>query len=799
MNPKRFRRFGLVTLLSLFGASTVLALWAVVAIGAWSAYSDTYAKAERMARRLALTLDQNLQARLGLIEHGLDHIAAGTDPVTTVPPDTTVWLRIDRHGPRVIGRPALALGDLRALVTLAETACADAGTQRLRAVPPWVPPGDGHKRLPLVRCGDHGATAGSATALALTEHDVLARLFTDLSVGGGLGAAAWLPGGIPWIRAGMAAGNDRPTPEVRQAVARLSAMGDISVFAVHVTRDSSEHLTVIRALETASLVVTIGLELDDVFVDWRQATQSNAAAAAALTLVVVLLTSLLIRRIIRERGYVSSLQHSEEKLRLAHQLGKLGHFEQSLDTGRLEWSASLYEIWGRDPQHFIPTVESLLEQVHPDDRALAEAEFQRPSSYYEFRITGSDGSVRHLATHGVVEPTADQSRSRYFGVTQDISERREREFDLISAVQQTRLLVSALEAIPTAIAISDPHLPDRPIVFVNRAFLETTGYDADEVIGRNSRFLEGPQTDPDTLAKLREAIAERRSIRLELITYRKTGDMFWSELATEPVYNDDGELVAFVSALKDITREHEHQTRLRQFQKMEALGQLAGGLAHELNNLLQPVMTFSQMSMRALPSGSRLWQYQQSILESSRRAREIIRNILTFAQGGAPKNDVVDLIETIQSVTKFATDLIPSTVTIHPSLAVASVKSRVNATELFQVLLNLLSNAADAMEQHGDIYVSIELRCLPAAEATVLQLSPGPFAVISVRDTGHGMDQATRARIFEPFYTTKPVGHGTGLGLSIAYGIVRRWDGTITVDSAVGHGTLFRVIIPVMT
>lgn len=523
------------------------------------------------------------------------------------------------------------------------------------------------------------------------------------------------------------------------------------------------------------------------------------AACLGGSVAILVMTGLLFCRTLKEQKATRALQVSEGRVSATEKLSDIGHCTYNFETHRFHCSDGLFNIWGRPIELDHPTIDEWVASIHPEDREEAVRSFHQGETIREYRIIRGDGAVRHVRVVSFLERSWDGQPLRRYGVAEDISHRRDREFDLISAIQQTRLLAAALEANPSGTVIIDPNVPTLPIIYVNQAFTEITGYGVEEAIGRSPRFLLGEKSDWAAVREIWNAVRGNRRTWVEMICYRRNGDPFWNEVTVAPVFSDEETLVAFVGAIKDTSNEKKHQERLRQFQKLEALGQMAGGIAHELNNLLQPVMTFSNLTMKGLPEGAKHWEYQRSILESSRRAREIIRNILTFAHGGEPRNEAADLVAVARSAVRFARDALPSTVSIADRMGDRRLPAFFNQTELFQVLLNFFNNGAYAMDHRGSMDVAAEATAIDEADGTTLGLTPGTYAVFTVRDEGCGMDPGTAARIFEPFYTTKPVGQGTGLGLSIAYGIVRRWHGTITVDSALGKGTTFRIFIPIQT
>jgi PAS domain S-box-containing protein len=360
---------------------------------------------------------------------------------------------------------------------------------------------------------------------------------------------------------------------------------------------------------------------------------------------------------------------------------------------------------------------------------------------------------------------------------------------LRQARRTERLLRAAVQASPVNLTISDARKPDLPLTFVNEAFCRTTGYAYDEVIGTNCRFLQGPDTDPDAVRRLREAIPAGRAISVELLNYRKSGEPFWNYLNVAPVFDADGTITAYVGVQHDTTAERRAADAERQRQKLEALGRLAGGVAHEINNLLQPALAFPELIADALPQGATEERQWLAMIEShGLQARGIVRDILSFARADTATLRPLAITPAVSAALDFVGGVLAPSIQLVRAGALADGRPLGQVLcepgELRQVLANLVANAAYAMEMRGTVIVALDRA---AGDAAVH---------LEITDTGPGMPPDVRARVFEPFFTTKGVGEGTGLGLSIVYGIVQRWGGRIELDSAPGAGTRVRIALP---
>jgi signal transduction histidine kinase len=246
----------------------------------------------------------------------------------------------------------------------------------------------------------------------------------------------------------------------------------------------------------------------------------------------------------------------------------------------------------------------------------------------------------------------------------------------------------------------------------------------------------------------------------------------------------------------DVTQARLHEAAEREREKLASLGQLAGGVAHELNNLLQPALTFPELVRDRLPADdTESREDLETVLDGARKARDIVRNILLYARKQEAILVPLDLGSEVHTALAFVRNVLPPGITLIEENLHDGVTVAANKTQLTQVLTNLVINAGHAMNGRGIVTVALHA-ARPGADQT-LGIEPGHFYVaVTVTDNGSGMDEATQARIFEPFFTTKPLGEGTGLGLSVAYGILRSWNGAITVASAPGNGTTFTLYIP---
>lgn len=363
------------------------------------------------------------------------------------------------------------------------------------------------------------------------------------------------------------------------------------------------------------------------------------------------------------------------------------------------------------------------------------------------------------------------------------------------------MILAAVRGSDFGVTIADATLPDLPLVYANKAFERLTGYSFDEIVGRNCRFLQGPETSKKAVDRLREAIQNEQPITTLLLNYRKDRSKFWNRLQLTPIHDSDGALRAYMSVQIDITKDVSYTTVDHERQKVETLGRLAGGVAHELNNALQPIILMAETLRDEMPeAGDDLRPCVDSILEHAHFAKEVVAGVLTFARREQTKTDAFDLQEIVAEVIAFASEFLPSGVRVEEPNVGAGLKSieaaviNVNRAAFAQLFTNMFKNASDAMQGDGRIDVALDVRDLEGEAAALCDLEPGRYAVIDVSDSGPGIPPENLIRVFDPFFTTKRPGEGTGLGLSTAYGIARGWAGTITAAS--NGGAHFTIYIP---
>ncbi len=412
------------------------------------------------------------------------------------------------------------------------------------------------------------------------------------------------------------------------------------------------------------------------------------------------------------------------------------------------------------------------------------------SSVYRKEYVTRDG--RRIPVELSVYLTKDESGelSGMWGLVRDVSDKQ-------SVQELNDRLVAAVEHAAEAIVVSDL---DANILYVNPAFEKITGYSRSEVLGKNPRILQSGNTPVERYDQMWSTLRRGEVWQGVLINKRKDGSEYQEEASISPVRNAEGKVVSYVALKRDISRELELEEQLRQSQKMEAVGKLAGGVAHDFNNLLMVMMTAAEFAMEDAPDGSEIGTEIETILDASRKASALTRQLLAFSRRQSIVPREIDLNDLVLELQKMLGRLIGEDIKLAMETSGDPCRVKADPGQIEQVIVNLAVNARDAMPNGGHLTIGVShvtmTEDLQARFVTPVTNGHKRFAVISIEDTGEGMDEATRQQVFEPFFTTKEKGRGTGLGLSTVYGIVRQHDGQILVDSHLDVGTVFRVFLP---
>ena len=386
----------------------------------------------------------------------------------------------------------------------------------------------------------------------------------------------------------------------------------------------------------------------------------------------------------------------------------------------------------------------------------------------------------------------DLSKGVTFSVT-DITHKKKIE-------AESQKLTLAIEQSMDAFVITDK---DGSIEYVNPAFVRITGYTLKEVLGKNPRVLKSGEHEISFYQNLWNTISMKKTWRGRMINRKKDGSLYTEDTTISPVINKNGEIINYIAIKRDISSvlQMEKEKNLlseqyRQAQKVESIGRLAGGIAHDLNNLLSPILGYSELLKEEVPPENPEYYKVEQIMEAGLRAKDLVHQLLAFSRKQSLKFEVIDLPRTITGFKQLLKSTIREDITIKIIEKENVPHIKADKGQIEQVIINLAVNAQDAMPKGGQLIIETGVSEIDGSYTNFHPgVKPGQYAMLIVSDTGCGMSPEIQNQIFEPFFSTKGE-TGTGLGLATVYGIVKQHGGNIWVYSEVNRGTTFKIYLP---
>ena len=405
---------------------------------------------------------------------------------------------------------------------------------------------------------------------------------------------------------------------------------------------------------------------------------------------------------------------------------------------------------------------------------------------YEEPQTAPDGKQLWLRTSKIPLRDINNRIVGILGTYEDITERKQAEAEL-------NRLMTAIEQTPESVVITDTK---GRILYVNPVFERVTGYSRAEVIGQNPRLLKSNRQDSAFYRQLWAKISAGEVWRGRFINKKKDGALFTEDAVIAPVRDEKGTVTNYIAIKRDISHELELEVQYRQTQKIDSIGRLAGGVAHDFNNILAVICGHTELALAQLSPDAPLRSNLECIQESAERAANLTRQLLAFARRQVIEPRRINLNELIVNLNKMLRRLIGEDIKLVTQTAPDLGQIKADPGQIEQVLLNLVVNARDAMPDGGTLTICTDNVTLDEDYARRHLVTPGDYVMVSVSDTGVGMTDEVKQHVFEPFFTTKEQGKGTGLGLATCFGIIQQSNGHIHSDSQVDKGTQFKIYLP---
>ena len=435
------------------------------------------------------------------------------------------------------------------------------------------------------------------------------------------------------------------------------------------------------------------------------------------------------------------------------------------------------------------------DDVHLIEAELAKLAPDNPIVSIENRVFSGKGEIHWMQfiNKGIFDHNKNLMGIQSVG--RDITDRKQAEEKLL-------LQGNVLDQINDHVTITDL---DGAITYINQAQERAMGFNTKDVVGQMTDVYGEDSKLGATQKEILENTLKDGAWRGEVVNKTKDGYEVFIDCRTQVISNKDDKPICMVGIGTDITERKKAEkgrikleSQLQQAQKMESIGTLAGGIAHDFNNILFPIVGHTEMLLEDIPNSSPLNESLNEIYTGAMRAKELVKQILTFSRQENTELKLIKILPIIKEALKLIRHTIPTTIEIKQDIQADCGPIKADPTQIHQVIMNLSTNAYHAMEETGGV-LNIRLKEVEFGESDLFNpdIKPPKYARLSISDTGKGMDKDTIKKIFDPFFTTKETGKGTGMGLSVVHGIVKSMNGTIKVDSRSDKGTEFHIYLPV--
>jgi two-component system cell cycle sensor histidine kinase/response regulator CckA len=493
-----------------------------------------------------------------------------------------------------------------------------------------------------------------------------------------------------------------------------------------------------------------------------------------------------LRQEIEERKRAEEeLRDSERQYRNLVDNALVGVYKTDLEGNILYVNEALIKMMEFESLEDMKSVRVLARYSNLEDRDMFIKTLKQTGKINDFEVDllTKSGGVKNVILTGALEGDSIS------GMILDITERKQ-------AVEERIRLATAVDQAAESVIISDKR---GTIQYVNPAFERLSGFTREGIVGRNFRVLKSDTHDEGFYREMYRTISSGKGWAGQIDNRMKDGSLRQFETTISPIRDDSGAIVNFVSVNRDVTQEVALEAQLLQAQKMEAVGTLAGGIAHDFNNLLQVIQGYTEVLIHGVNEDPSHHEALQKIHRSAKRGAELTRQLLTFSRKVQSERRPLDLNQEVEQVKNLLERTIPKMIEIELHLDKAPAIVSADPVQVEQALMNLAVNAMDAMSDGGKIIIETERATVDEKFCkTHLGARPGEYVLLTISDTGHGMNKEVVEHVFEPFYTTKEVGKGTGLGLAMVYGIVKTHEGYILCYSELDTGTTFKIYLPAL-
>ncbi|HYS13419.1 MAG TPA: PAS domain-containing protein, partial [Burkholderiaceae bacterium] len=575
--------------------------------------------------------------------------------------------------------------------------------------------------------------------------------------------------------------------------------------------EGGESLASMQMVADYPLAVIVSRDVAVALAPWRDQALGTAGRTVALAALAGFFLLLLTRKLERLQAAQATLRIVKDRFALAVAGSDDGIWDWDQKTNQVFASARARELYGLPPGPEVQPKDVWFAdvQVHPDDaderNAATQAHMNGDTPLYEgeYRVRHADGVYRWIRVRGLCVRDATGRPLRMAGSVSDINARKQAEEAQRESEQRYQLAVAGVNQ-----GVWDWDLAS-DVLFLSARAQELFGHEAEEAPRPRREWMAHWTHHPDDRLRVRKALADylqgrAKTFEVEYRMLHPSGDWRWYHDRGIAVRDANGRAYRMAGSIEDITnRKHAEAERdrleaqLRQTQRLEAMGTLAGGVAHDFNNILAAILGYGEMVQKEAGDNTALRRHIDAAMSAGMRAKALVERILAFSRSGMGEQVPVHVQSVVSEVLEVVAGSLPSGIRIEQTLAAGNAGVMGDPTQLHQVVMNLCANAVQAIKGEGTVTVSVDTVELNSMHVvTTCTLPGGPYVRLCVGDTGSGIDPNVIDRIFDPFFTTKEVGVGTGLGLSLAHGIVADLGGGINVENRPGAGAVFTVYVP---